>query len=91
MKYWRSKSYRAAARRNGIEAYYRKKAASEQIPENDNVINPKIKHDCKIIIKLRGQPQMTLTTDRMPWGGWSVSPTKVGQKLQQVLLGYSAT
>jgi hypothetical protein len=91
MKYWRTSGYRKAARRRGIEAYYRKKAASEAIPENENVCKPKIRHSLKTILKFDHEPQMTLTVDILPWGGWSISPTAIGKKIQQAMIGYAAT
>jgi hypothetical protein len=74
-----------ARRREGIAAYYRHKAASELIPENENVYRPRSKADAVVTIKLRDQPQMQFSSYRTPFG-WTISPTLAGKKVQQVLL-----
>lgn len=86
MARYKSTTWKAMIRRQNIEAYYRHKAATELIPENENVFKPKIQADAVVIIKLRGQPQMQFSSYKTPWGGWSVSPTLAGKKVQQVLL-----
>jgi hypothetical protein len=68
-----------------IAAYYQRKAA-ELIPENSNVFRPKISPDAVVIVKLKGHPQMQFSSYRTPWGGWTISPTLAGQKVQQVML-----
>ena len=73
-------------RRHNIEAYYRHKAEAELIPENENVFKPKIQADAVVIIKLRGQPQMQFSSYKTPFGGWTISPTLAGKKVQQVLM-----
>ena len=77
-------------RREGIAAYYRHKAEAGLIPENENVVRPKICADAVVTIKLRDQPQMQFSSYRTPFG-WTISPTLAGKKVQQVLLGYSRT
>ena len=91
MSNWKSARYakcRQHTRREAIAAYYRHKAESALIPENENVAKPKIKHSLKITLKFQSEPQMTLTVDLMPWGAWSVSPTEMGKKIQQSMLGF---
>jgi hypothetical protein len=93
MSNYRSTRYakvRAAHRRQGISAYYQRKAASELIPENEHVFRPKISPDAVVIVKLKGHPQMQFSSYRTPWGGWSISPTLAGAKVQQTMIGYSA-
>lgn len=70
-----------------IRNFYSRKQAAELIPENDHVFKPRMpKADAVIIIRLKGQPQMQFSTYRDPWGGWTISPTLAGKKVQQVLL-----
>lgn len=74
-------------RRDRIEAYYRHKEAADLIPENDNVFKPKkLVADAVIIIRIKGHPQMQFSTYKDPWGGWTISPTLAGKKVQQVLM-----
>jgi hypothetical protein len=77
--------FKQARRREGIEAYYRHKAAAELIPENDHVMRPKIRANASIIMWFDDKPQMQFSLYRLPWG-WSISPTLAGQKVQQVLM-----
>ena len=77
--------------RSKIRAFYRQKRLAELIPENENVFAPKIEHSLKIVVKFKGEPQMTLTADLMPWGAWSISPTAIGAKIQQAMIGFKAT
>ena len=86
MSNYRSASYRRAVQAQNIRAYYRRKAASELIPENENVFRPKISPDVVVVIKVKGRPQMQFSSYRTPCGGWSISPTLAGRKVQQVLL-----
>lgn len=69
-----------------IRAFYAHKQAAELILDNENVFIPKVKPDAIVIIRLKGQPQMQFSTYRNPWGGWTISPTLAGRKVQQVLL-----
>ena len=78
---------KASRRREGIAAYYRHKEAAALIPENENVFKPpKPTADAVVIIRIKGQPQMQFSTYKDPWGGWTISPTLAGQKVQQVLM-----
>jgi hypothetical protein len=78
---------KAHRRREGIAAYYRHKEAAALIQENDNVFKPpKPSADAVVIIRIKGQPQMQFSTYKDPWGGWSISPTLAGKKVQQVLM-----
>ena len=69
-----------------IRAYYRHKEAAALIPENENIFRPRVSADAIIKIQLKGQPQMQFSTYKDPWGGWSISPTLAGKKVQQVLM-----
>ena len=81
-----------AIRREGIAAYYRHKAATELIPENENVfVPPKREPDVKVTIKFRGEPSMSFTSTLAPWGGWLVSPTLAGKRLQQEMIAFGET
>jgi hypothetical protein len=54
------------------------------IQENDNVFKPpKPSADAVVIIRIKGQPQMQFSTWKDPWGGWTISPTLAGKKVQQ--------
>jgi hypothetical protein len=82
MSNFRSTRYarlKQARRREGIAAYYRHKADAARIPENENVLRTRVSADVVVTIKFKGQPQM-------PWGGWTISPTLAGQKVQQMML-----
>jgi hypothetical protein len=88
-KHWKQKAWvNRIKRQQAISNYYARRAASESIPENTNVSKPQITADARITIKLKDQPSMTFSTYKMPWGGWSISPTLAGRKVQQVLLNY---
>lgn len=71
-----------------IRAFYAHKARAELIPENKNVFTPRASADAVIIIRLKGQPQMQFSTYKDPWGGWTISPTLAGKKVQRVLMNY---
>ena len=87
MSRYKSGSWKAAKRRQGIESYYRKKAAAELIPENEKIFKPRLPSaDAVVIIRIKGQPQMQFSTYKDPWGGWTISPTMAGKKVQQVLM-----
>ena len=87
MSRFKSSTWKAAKRRQGIEAYYRQKESAALISENENVFKPpKPSADAAIIIRIKGQPQMQFSTYKDPWGGWSISPTLAGKKVQQVLM-----
>ena len=77
------KAYIASKIRN----FYRHKQIAALIPENENTFNPeKPSADAVVIIRIKGQPQMQFSTYKDPWGGWSISPTLAGKKVQQVLM-----
>jgi hypothetical protein len=86
MSRFHSSTWKAAIRRGNIAAYYQHKAASELIPENESVFRPKIRPDVVVTIKLKDQPQMQFSTYKLPNGGWTISPTLAGKKVQQVLM-----
>jgi hypothetical protein len=89
MSNFRSTRYarlKQARRREGIAAYYRHKADAARIPENENVLRTRVSADVVVTIKFKGQPQMQFSTYRTPWGGWTISPTLAGQKVQQMML-----
>lgn len=86
MSRFHSSTCKAAIRRDHIAAYYQHRAASELISENENVYRPKIRPDAVVTIKLKDQPQMQFSTYKLPNGGWTISPTLAGKKVQQVLL-----
>jgi hypothetical protein len=90
MSNYRSTRYakiKRARRREGIEAYYRHKEAAARISENENVFRPpRQSADAVVTIKIKGQPQMQFSSYKDPWGGWTISPTLAGKKVQQVLM-----
>jgi hypothetical protein len=47
---------------------------------------PKPTADAVVTIKIKGHSQMQFSSYKMPWGGWSISPTLAGKKVQQVLM-----
>jgi hypothetical protein len=73
-------------RREGIAAYYRHKAEAALIPENENVFRCRPKANAKVILWFDDKPQMQISLYRMPFGGWNISPTLAGKKVQQVLM-----
>ena len=91
MNNYRSAGYRKSVKQARIRAYYRRKSMAELITENKNVFIPKVEPDIKVTIKLRGHPAMSFRSSIMPWGGWSISPTPAGAKVQQTMIGYGAT
>ena len=87
MSRFKSTTWKAIKRRQGIEAYYRHKSDAALILENKNVLKPKKPSaDVVVTIKIKGQPQMQFSSYKDPWGGWSISPTLAGKKVQQVLM-----
>ena len=89
MSRYRASSYgKKAYIASRIRNFYKHKAKAELIPENENVIKPKIRHSLKIVLKFDGEPQMTISVDLTPWGAWSVSPTAIGKKIQQGMIGF---
>jgi hypothetical protein len=87
MARYRQSSYaRKAYVLSKIRLWAAQKAAAESIPENLNVFRPRPSADAVVKIKIKGQPQIQFSTYKTPWGGWSVSPTLAGKKVQQVLM-----
>jgi hypothetical protein len=70
-----------------IRRHYKHKALAELIPENESVFYAtKPSADAVVIIRIKGQPQMQFSTYKNPFGGWTISPTLAGKKVQQVLM-----
>ena len=89
MSNYRSTRYARLAqikRREGIAAYYQHKAEAELIPETAKAFRPRVSADARVTIWLKGQPSMTFSSYKTPFGGWTISPTLAGKKVQQVLM-----
>lgn len=89
MSNFRSTRYarmKQARKRDGIAAYYQHKTKAALIPENEHVFNCRPKANAKVILWFDDKPQMQISLYRMPCGGWSISPTLAGKKVQQVLM-----
>jgi hypothetical protein len=91
-EYYKTPEYlRSPEGRKRTRMKQRLKKAKAVLKEKESAKAAKPTLFATIIIKLKGHPQMQFSSYRMPWGGWTISPTLAGAKVQQTMIGYGAT
>jgi hypothetical protein len=86
-EYYRTPEYlRSPEGRKKTRIKQRLKKAKAMLKEKESAKAAKPILFATIIIKLRDQPQMQFSSYKTPFGGWTISPTLAGKKVQQVLM-----
>ena len=86
-EYYKTPEYlRSPEGRKRTRMKQRLKKAKAMLKEKESAKASKPTLFATIIIRLKGQPQMQFSTYKTPFGGWTISPTLAGKKVQQVLM-----